>query len=125
MSGILVNLHNKLHASMAKMPVTLLMTFTKTTISPFFVFTTNKGGQRPQQRKIMTDYNDHSKLKHDSISNMDALEISIVNGEEERLKMLLTDIVFDEIQKSYLISLAIHSGNKEIVKILKGSPATL
>jgi hypothetical protein len=73
----------------------------------------------------MTDYNDHSKLKHDSVSNMKALETAIVNNEEARLKMLLTDIVFDEIQKSYLISLAIHSGNKEIVKLLKGSPATL
>jgi hypothetical protein len=72
----------------------------------------------------MTDYDDHSKLKHDSVSNMGALEIAIVNADEARLKMLLTDIVFDEIQKSYLISLAIHSGNTEIVNLLKGSPAT-
>jgi hypothetical protein len=72
----------------------------------------------------MTDGTDHKKLKHDSVSNMAALETAIVNGEESRLKMLLTNIVFDEIQKSYLISLAIHSDNSEIVKLLKGSPAT-
>jgi hypothetical protein len=72
----------------------------------------------------MTDSTDHNKLKHDSVSNMAALETAIVNGEESRLKMLLTNIVFDEIQKSYLISLAIHSDNSEIVKLLKGSPAT-
>lgn len=73
----------------------------------------------------MTDYNDHSKLKHDSESNMDALEVAIVNGEEERLHMLLTNILFDEIQKNHLINLAIHSGNTEIIKLLKKSPSTL
>jgi hypothetical protein len=73
---------------------------------------------------MMTDYNDHSKLKHDSVSNMKTLESAIIKGKEETIKALLTDILFDEIQKSYLISLAMHSGNSKIVELLKGSPAT-
>jgi hypothetical protein len=74
----------------------------------------------------MTDNNDNSnsKLKHDSASNMDALKLAIFNGEEQRLKALLTNLIFDEIQKSYLINFAEHRGNLEIVRLLKNSPAT-
>lgn len=71
----------------------------------------------------MTDYNDNSKLKHDPESNMEALKTAIVNGEERRLKALLTNLLFDELQKSYLITLAEHRGNPEIVSLLKGAPA--
>jgi hypothetical protein len=69
----------------------------------------------------MTDY---SKLKHDSASNMDALKTAIVNGEEVHLKMLLTNLVFDELQKAYLVNLATHCGKLDIVKLLNDSPAT-
>jgi hypothetical protein len=71
----------------------------------------------------MTDYNDNSKLKHDPESNMEALKTAIVNGEEQQLKALLTNLLFDGLQKSYLISLAEHRGNPEIVSLLKGAPA--
>ena len=54
---------------------------------------------------------------------MEALKTAIVNGEEQRLKALLTNILFDELQKNYLITLAEHRGNPEIVGLLKGSPA--
>lgn len=40
------------------------------------------------------------------------------------MKALLTNILFDELQKSYLISLAIRSGKPEIVRLLKDTPAT-
>jgi hypothetical protein len=73
---------------------------------------------------MMTDYNDHTKLKRDSASNMDAVEDAIIKGKEEQLQLLLTNILFDEMQKSYLISLAIHSGKPEIVQLLKDTPAT-
>lgn len=36
----------------------------------------------------MTDYNDQSKLKHYSVSKMQALKTEIVNGDEQRLKTL-------------------------------------
>lgn len=72
----------------------------------------------------MTDYNDHSKLKHDSLSNMDALKAAIVNKDEERLKALLTDMLLDELQKSYLINLSEHRGNSEITMLIRGVPAT-
>ena len=71
----------------------------------------------------MTDYNDNSKLKHDAVSNMEALKTVIVNDDEQRLKALMTNLLFDEIQKKHLINLAKHHGNPEIVKLLKGVPA--
>jgi hypothetical protein len=69
----------------------------------------------------MTNY---YQLKHDSASNMEVLKITIFNGEEEKLKMLLTNLVFDELQKAYLISLAVHCGNSDIVELLNHAPAT-
>jgi hypothetical protein len=72
----------------------------------------------------MTDYNGTNNLKYDPDSNMQALKNAIFNGEDEKLKMLLTNIVFDEIQKGYLINLAKDIGNSEIVELLKGAPAT-
>ncbi|GAB54548.1 hypothetical protein GPUN_0401 [Glaciecola punicea ACAM 611] len=42
----------------------------------------------------------------------------------ERLKALLTNILFDEIQKSFLINLAKHSDNPDIAKLLEEIPAT-
>lgn len=72
----------------------------------------------------MTDYKDSNKLKHDPDSNMRALKNAIVNGEGEKLKMLLTNLVFDEIQKGYLINLAKDIGNSEIIELLQGAPAT-
>jgi hypothetical protein len=71
----------------------------------------------------MTDYNDNSTLKHDPESNVEALKTAIVNGEELRLRALLTNLLFDELQKSYLITLAEQRGNPEIVSLLKGAPA--
>lgn len=55
---------------------------------------------------------------------MKALELAIVNGEEERLKALLTNLLSDEIQKSDLINVAKHSGNSEIERLLNGAPTT-
>jgi len=72
----------------------------------------------------MTDYNATNNLKHDPDSNMRALKNAIFNGEDEKLKMLLTNLVFDEIQKGYLINLAKDIGNSEIIELLKGSPTT-
>jgi hypothetical protein len=72
----------------------------------------------------MTDYKDSNTLKHNPDSNMRALKNAIFNSEGEKLKMLLTNLVFDEIQKGYLINLAKDIGNSEIVELLKGSPAT-
>ena len=71
----------------------------------------------------MTDYNDNSKLKHDPESNMQALKTAIADGKVQRIKALLTNLLFDEIQKSYLIKLAEHSGNSEITNLIKGAPA--
>jgi hypothetical protein len=67
---------------------------------------------------------DNNNLKHDSSSNMEAVKTAILNGKEAQLKMLLTNLVFDELQKGYLINLAEQSGRSEIVKFLKDSPAT-
>lgn len=72
----------------------------------------------------MTDYNDHSTLKHDSTSNMKALETAIFDGKEQRLKLLLSNLLFDEIQKSFLINLAIKTGNLKMVELLKEAPAS-
>jgi len=72
----------------------------------------------------MTDYNKNSHLKHDSASNMQDLKTAIVNGEADHLKMLLTNLVFDELQKAYLIDLAKHCDNANIVELLKDAPAT-
>ncbi len=76
------------------------------------------------QGEAMTDYNDKSKLSSESASNMRALESAIFNGHEQRLKALLTNLLFDELQKRYLVNLAKQSGYPEIVKLLKGAPAT-
>jgi hypothetical protein len=72
----------------------------------------------------MTDYNENSKLKLDPSSNMAALKSAISNGEENKIKMLLTNLLFDEVQKADLIKFAELSGNPEIVELLEGAPAT-
>ncbi|MFQ3189717.1 MAG: hypothetical protein ACI936_000842 [Paraglaciecola sp.] len=72
----------------------------------------------------MTNYNDESTCRHDTASNMETLKTAIFNGEEQRLKALLTNMLFDEIQKSYLISLAVHHGNLKIVRLFRSAPAT-
>jgi hypothetical protein len=55
---------------------------------------------------------------------MEALKSAIFKGQENKIKMLLTNLLFDEIQKGYLIKLAEQSGNAEIIQLLKGAPAT-
>jgi hypothetical protein len=70
----------------------------------------------------MTDYS--NKLKHDSASNMQALKTAIVKGEQEHIKMLLTNLVFDELQKAYLINVAEKMGDLNIIALLNDAPAT-
>lgn len=41
----------------------------------------------------MTNYNDKSTCRHDSASNMEPLKTAIFNGEEQRLKALLTNML--------------------------------
>ncbi|MFT6270945.1 MAG: homospermidine synthase [Alphaproteobacteria bacterium] len=72
----------------------------------------------------MTDFNDKSTLKHDSASNMESLKNAITNGQENRLKALLTNLLLDELQKGYLINLAENNGNSKIVRLLNALPAT-
>ncbi|WP_339773573.1 hypothetical protein [uncultured Paraglaciecola sp.] len=72
----------------------------------------------------MTDYNNESTLKQNPTLHMEALKTAITDGDEEQLKGLLTNEIFDELQKSHLIHLAEETGNSDIVKILKGTPAT-
>ena len=72
----------------------------------------------------MTNYNENSNLKLDSVSNMEALKTAIFNGQQNKMKMLLTNMLFDEVQKGYLIKLAEQRGELEIVELLKGAPAT-
>jgi hypothetical protein len=73
---------------------------------------------------FMADHNDNRKRELNSTSNMNALQTAVVNGEEERLKALLTNQLFDELQKSHLINLAEQNGHSKIVKLLKETPAT-
>ena len=72
----------------------------------------------------MTNYNENSNLNLDSVSNMEALKTAIFNGQQNKMKMLLTNMLFDEIQKGYLIKLAEQRGESEIAELLKGAPAT-
>ncbi|MCU7554596.1 hypothetical protein OCL06_08290 [Alteromonas sp. ASW11-19] len=61
-------------------------------------------------------------MQHE-IANMEAIKTAIANGEENRVKQLLTDQVLDELQKSYLIDLAEVNGNQNIINMLKDAPA--
>tara|TARA_R110000772_G_scaffold111529_6_gene215402 strand:+ start:960 stop:1181 length:222 start_codon:yes stop_codon:yes gene_type:complete len=72
----------------------------------------------------MTDYNDQSNLKKRPKLPIEAIKTAIGNGDEQRLKALLSNEVFDELEKSHLIDLAKQSGNTDIVKLLEGTPAT-
>ncbi|QJR80469.1 hypothetical protein CA267_006620 [Alteromonas pelagimontana] len=66
--------------------------------------------------------NQDNEPKHNSIANMKGLESAIANGEETRVKQLLTNLVLDELQKSYLIDIADLNGNQNIVKLLQDTP---
>ncbi|WP_166424556.1 hypothetical protein [Paraglaciecola sp. 20A4] len=72
----------------------------------------------------MTDYNDESNLKQNPMLDIEALKTAITSGDTNRLKGLLANEVFDELQKSHLVHLAEENGNDDIVKLLKGTPAT-
>ncbi|MEQ5806868.1 hypothetical protein J3369_05520 [Alteromonas sp. NFXS44] len=56
------------------------------------------------------------------IANMSGLKTAIANGEEERVKQLLTGQTLDELQKSYLIDLADLAGNESIKTLLQDAP---
>jgi len=58
------------------------------------------------------------------IANMEGLQSAIANGEENRVKQLLTNEVLDELQKAHLIDLAKLNGNQNIVKLLEDAPAS-
>jgi hypothetical protein len=72
----------------------------------------------------MTDYNDSSKRYENNRLNLQDLESAINKGQEERLKQLLTNELFDELQKSAFIKLAKSKGNANIIKLLEDTPAT-
>jgi hypothetical protein len=72
----------------------------------------------------MTDYDDSSNRSQNTILNLQDIKKAIINGEEDRLKLLLTNQVFDELQKSHFISLAKVNGHPEIEKLLNNTPAT-
>ncbi|MEO9944848.1 hypothetical protein [Paraglaciecola sp.] len=66
----------------------------------------------------------NNTLKLDSESNIEAIKVAIAKGEESKVKMLLTNIIFDELQKEYLIKWAEHCQTPNIVTLLKTAPAT-
>ncbi|MAD14960.1 MAG: hypothetical protein CL579_02640 [Alteromonadaceae bacterium] len=72
----------------------------------------------------MTDYNDQSNLQQRPALATQAIKTAIANGDEVRLKALLTNEVFDELEKNHFVELAKESGNTNIVKLLEDTPAT-
>ncbi|ABG41112.1 hypothetical protein Patl_2597 [Paraglaciecola sp. T6c] len=72
----------------------------------------------------MTDYNDQSNLQQRPELATQAIKTAIANGDEVRLKALLTNELFDELEKKHFIELAKENGNTNIVKLLEGTPAT-
>jgi hypothetical protein len=72
----------------------------------------------------MTDYDDVSKRNQNKILNLQDIKTAIIDADYERLKALLCNEVFDELQKSYLIKLATDNGHPEIAKLLRDTPAT-
>ena len=51
----------------------------------------------------MTDYNDKSNLEDSPAVATKAIKTAIANGDETRLKTLLTNEVFDELEKRHFI----------------------
>lgn len=72
----------------------------------------------------MTDYNDKSNIEDSPAVATKAIKTAIANGDETRLKALLTNEVFDELEKSHFIDMAKEQGNPAIVKLIEGTPAT-
>ena len=72
----------------------------------------------------MTDYHDQSNLQQRPALATQAIKTAIANGDEVRLKALLTNEVFDELEKNHFVELAKESGNTNIVKLLEDTPAT-
>jgi hypothetical protein len=72
----------------------------------------------------MTDYDDASRRYQNKKLNLQDIEKAIIDGKQDRLKSLIANQLFDELQKSYLINLAKKHEQPEIEKLLKSSPAT-
>ncbi|MBT1449308.1 hypothetical protein KJ365_00315 [Glaciecola sp. XM2] len=72
----------------------------------------------------MTDHNDSSKRRDNKTLNLQDIENAIIEGKKERLKALIANDLFDELQKSYLIKLAKEHKQPDIESLLKELPAT-
>lgn len=72
----------------------------------------------------MTDYEDASKRHQNKTLNLEDIEKAIVNGKQQRIKALISNQLFDELQKGYLIRLAKKHKQTEIEMLLRGTPAT-
>lgn len=64
-----------------------------------------------------------SSQNEEGIGHFAALKTSIVNGEEQSVKELLTGQPMQQLEKSYLIDLAKLNNNANIIQLLEDIPA--
>lgn len=68
----------------------------------------------------MTDKNEVSKDKLHHIRNWPDIEQAIIQGDEQRLKALLSDELVDHVQKHYLVKIAEEHEQPAIAKLAQG-----
>ncbi|SNY49802.1 hypothetical protein SAMN06297280_1548 [Arsukibacterium tuosuense] len=65
---------------------------------------------------------EHSGKSNHSIAHYAALKTAVANGEEARIKELLTNQTMQPLEKGYLLDLARLGNNRNIISLLEAVP---
>ncbi|MCW8108020.1 hypothetical protein OPS25_05870 [Alteromonas ponticola] len=72
----------------------------------------------------MSAETDPTEYENNIPKEIAALQDAILEHDNDRIRLLLTNELLDEVQKSHLVELAKSKGTPSIVKLLENTPST-